>query len=286
MGTWGASIFANDLAADLRGDWREMLEDGTTPEAATDHLLREYASALADPDDGPVFWLALAAVQQSTGRLLDRVRDEALSIIDRGGDVATFAISSPAFGRQRARALSVLSAKLRGPQKAPTPIKRPRPHPSPAEVGDVVRIRGAKGDRDGLFLVVRIAAGWPRGSLAPELVGLRWPGGRVPVSEALTKLPIVNVPLDSGEPRWAVWMVQGPMRGPNAFPSFAEIVARGVQRGDVAPLVQLLDQGRPTGAVRYSLTSWRAMSLIVSGEFGKLLDDTPKVSWLNRLGLH
>lgn len=287
MGTWGPGIFSNDLASDIRGDWRELMEDGVTPEEATDRLLGEYASAVADPDDGPVFWFALAAIQQSSGRLIGRVRDEALAIIDKGGDGASYAESDGSFRGQRERALSDLAAKLRGPQRPPTPMKRPRPHPSPAAVGDVILIHGDKGDRDALFLVVRLTAGYPRGSIAPELVGLRWEGGQVPPAKDLEKVALLREwQTDSGV---AVWMVQGPTRGPNAFAAVAKVVASGVRRSDVTEIVRQLAQPHRGGrsAIRYALTSWRGMSAIVSGYHRRMLDvPQPKRSLLDRLRLH
>ena len=35
MGTWGVAIFSDDLAADIRGDFRELIGDGLTPSEAT-----------------------------------------------------------------------------------------------------------------------------------------------------------------------------------------------------------------------------------------------------------
>ncbi len=136
MGTWGTSIFASDLASDIRGDWREAIEDGLDAAAATERLVGNYEAALADPEEHPVFWIALAAAQAATGRLQESVRDEALAVITAGGDVAAFAETDARLGRQRALVLEKLAAQLRKPQRAPTTIKRPRPRPSPVEVGD------------------------------------------------------------------------------------------------------------------------------------------------------
>ena len=73
MGTWGASIFANDLAADVRAEWREAILDGNEAEDATARVEVAFADATVDPDESMVFWLALAAAQFETGRLLARL---------------------------------------------------------------------------------------------------------------------------------------------------------------------------------------------------------------------
>src|SRR6185503_16896422 len=177
MGTWGTSIFSNDFASDIRGDWKEALEEGLDAEAATARLLKGYRGALADPDEGPQFWIALAAAQYATGRLQDRVRDEALAAIEAGGDVASFAAEDAKLAASRQRALAKLAGQLRGPQKPPSAVRRPKPRPSPVAIGDVILVRGADESPDrGLFVVVGMADGWPPGTKAPEVIPLAWRG--------------------------------------------------------------------------------------------------------------
>ncbi len=53
------------------------------------------------------------------------------------------------------------------------------------------------------------------------------------------------------------FMVQGPARGPNAFPNFAEVVASGVSRPDSPPT--------RSRDVTYSMTEWRGLATIVGG---------------------
>jgi hypothetical protein len=86
MGTWGTGVFDNDLASDVRGEYRELLEDGTADAAATQEVLRSFAHAADDPDNGACFWTGLAATQMQLGRLDPTVRDRAVAVIDAGGD--------------------------------------------------------------------------------------------------------------------------------------------------------------------------------------------------------
>ena len=261
MGAWGTSIFANDLASDIKGDWREAIEDGLDPAAATERLIRSYEAVLADPDERPIFWISLAAAQAATGRLQDSVRDQALTVIQAGGDVERFAAEDARLGRQRALALERLAAQLRGPQRAPAVIKRPKPHPSPVAIGDAVLVHGM-GDnpRDGLFVVISLTSGWPRGSVAPELLPLAWPGGEVPTVTDIGRLPFL---LLTNELRRQdvihCFMIQGPTRGPNAFPNFAEVVGSGISRPDAPPA--------KSRGVAYNLTSWRGLAMIVGGSW-------------------
>ena len=42
MGTWGVGLFSDDLAADLRGDFRDLISEGLSSSAAVDKLLAEW----------------------------------------------------------------------------------------------------------------------------------------------------------------------------------------------------------------------------------------------------
>ena len=74
MGTFGTTIFSDDFACDIRDELKEFIGDGITPEQATSQLRNEYSDSLKDDDEASVFWLALAATQWKTGRLLDNVK--------------------------------------------------------------------------------------------------------------------------------------------------------------------------------------------------------------------
>lgn len=119
MGAWGVAIFSDDLAADLRTDFREMIGNGLTPAEATDLLLVEYASSLEDPDEKPVFWIALASAQWKLGRLEDRALKMALQFIDNGADLARWDV--PKDRAKREAVLAKTRAELLSP---PPPAKR------------------------------------------------------------------------------------------------------------------------------------------------------------------
>src|SRR4051812_17581053 len=87
MGAWGTAIFADDVACDVRDTYRQLLTEGLTGPEATNRLLRGRKEDLADEDDGPVFWLALAAAQWQCGRLEARVKTRALKTIANGSSL-------------------------------------------------------------------------------------------------------------------------------------------------------------------------------------------------------
>lgn len=268
MGTWGTGIFAGDLAADVRGDWREALEDGLDPAGSTAKLVAKYAPEGTEEDEeGPTFWIALAAAQSLTGRLMPEIRDRALSVIESGGDVALFALESPALGRKREVALAALAEKLRGPQRPATRIKRPSPVLSPLDIGDLIVVRGSgTRHRTVYFVVTGTAESWPPGSTAPEMVGLLWRGPLPPTVVEATKAPFLRDRDETARPRSkvCVWTVVGPSRGPNAFHNFVEVVASGVHRGDIPK------EGSRQRKVFY--LGWRLLASEVDGSWFERTD--------------
>jgi hypothetical protein len=96
VGTWGVAVFADDLAADVRGDWRDAILEGLGPQEATARIMDSFADALTDDDDLRILWIALAASQSKTGRPLPEVRDRALAIIDAGADIERWLVAKTA----------------------------------------------------------------------------------------------------------------------------------------------------------------------------------------------
>ena len=133
MGTWGTGLYSDDFAADLRGDFRDLLGEGLAGSAAVDQLMSDYADSLADPDEEPVFWLALADISWKLGRMDERVRENALRIIDEGRDLARW--ESP---RDRTKREAVL-AKLRAQLLPSRPRKGYRRQSSPRTSGWLAR---------------------------------------------------------------------------------------------------------------------------------------------------
>lgn len=256
MGTWGTGIFADDLAADVRGDWRDALLGGLSPEVATTMLIERFADAAADVDESPRFWMALAAAQSETGRLQPLVRDRALEVIEAGADIAQFEPSDQ--GRRR-HAIARLAEKLRGPQRAPVTLARPKPQASPVVVGDVVRIRGER--ESALFLVVDLAKGWPPGSQLPVLAGLQLSADDLNSQDVFHTAPLIRDRSPSTlfpDPVVAYYAVSGPSRGPRSFSNFGETVAHGVVRNDVPPV--------PKSATKHAqlgYSSWQALSRMI-----------------------
>lgn len=142
MGYWSTAIFGNDLASDVRGTYRELLEDRVPDDQALLKVQQDFAYAASDPDNRAAFWTALAATQLQLGRLDGRVRDQAIAIIDSGGDLHMWEGSD--VGRRKA-ALTKLRGQLLGQQKRPVRVRPPKREPSPVQAGDMFMLGLADG---------------------------------------------------------------------------------------------------------------------------------------------
>lgn len=185
MGAWGVAIFSDDLAADLRGDFRDLIGDGLTSSEATDRLMAEYASSLDDPDEMPVFWIALAAAQWKLGRLEERTKLAALQVIDDGSDLKRW--DDPKDRAKRIVVLAKTRAELLSPQSPAKRIPRTVKEANDWQVGETIGFRLLSGKWT-LFRVIghhtdkggRFAIG--------EMID--WVGDQLPAPEMIDELPI------------------------------------------------------------------------------------------------
>src|SRR5207245_40348 len=81
MGVFGAGIFADDDALDVRSDYKYFLADAQSDERATEAIAGQYGASFEDPAQTTGFWLGLALTQWKFGRLDGRVKAVALRII-------------------------------------------------------------------------------------------------------------------------------------------------------------------------------------------------------------
>lgn len=177
MGTWGTGVFSNDLASDLRADYREAITDGKEHSDAMDLLSKSYRESLADPEEAPVFWIALAAVAWDLGRLDDNLRTKAITVIKDGGDLERW--EDPRDRRARQAVLGKLAEKLSRPQKPPTKLKRKPRFVTDWKLDEVIgfqqrtgrwillHVVGINNTEFGDFPVVNLLD-WSRKSLPPD----------------------------------------------------------------------------------------------------------------------
>jgi hypothetical protein len=221
MGAWGVAIFSDDLAADIRIEFRELISDGLAASEATARLQVEYASSLDDPDEMPVFWLALALTQWKLGRLEESVRRHAVRIIDDGIDLARWGDA-----KSRARRAVVLAKARAELMSAPPPAKRvPRTvrEANAWEVGETIgfqllsgrwtllRVIGHHADRGGRFAICELL----------DWVGEELPSGELALHDLIARLRAVRSKSSGGVSQFL-------FQEPKAAKEKARIVRLGV----------------------------------------------------------
>src|SRR5215213_2233915 len=136
MGTWGIALFSDDLAADLRGEFRDLIGEGFTTETAVNRLKTEYKSSLSDPDEESVFWLALADTAWRLGRLDDNLLQNALRVIDSGLDLVRW--EDAADRKKREQVLAKLRTKLQSAPPSPKPVAKTIKSANEWQIGEVI----------------------------------------------------------------------------------------------------------------------------------------------------
>lgn len=193
MGTWGPAIFADDVASDVRDDFRFFLADAQSLERATDEMAGSYGVGFDDLSTDTAFWLGLALTQWRMGLLDPRVKAAALNIIDTGLDLAKWE-GSPERSK-RAHALAKARTRLRSPLPPPSRIPKPLPvQLADWKIGEVVGFRTSHG-RLVLLHVVRFSRCSKFKVKAPAVSFLNWFHERMPSQEEVASLTNLRHPL-------------------------------------------------------------------------------------------
>lgn len=105
-------IFASDLAAEVRREFDGRADHGVPIPDVTRDVLAHFRDLLADPQEGPVIFLALAALQLRAGHVMPFVREAALDLLRTGEAKRAYANTDPTVSKQRKQLLAGLEAAL------------------------------------------------------------------------------------------------------------------------------------------------------------------------------
>lgn len=136
MGTWGAKLYQDDVALDVKDSFDD-LRKGKTVQEITNELIEEYACVMDDIYCAPTFWFALADTQWNLGRLLPEVKEQALAWLEKGGDLSVWQEENPKLAGTRERVLEELRKKLNSPQPPEKKISQYRLYKCEWKIGDV-----------------------------------------------------------------------------------------------------------------------------------------------------
>ena len=144
MGSWGYGVRQDDFASDVIGEFEDVLTAGKSVAEATAAVMSRFSSALEDPQDGPLFWLALAGVQWTYGALDPTVFARVRGDLAAGRSLLAWEEDPRGLTRRRA-ALEKFIAKLEVPKarasRAKTIVRAPK-----FEVGQCLSIHRFNGE--------------------------------------------------------------------------------------------------------------------------------------------
>lgn len=159
MGAWGVSIFSDDLACDIRDDYKELLGEGFSGEESTKKILKQYNPNKKDPEEYTVLWLSLAATQWQLGRLEEDVKKKAIDIIDSDMNLKVWESDeevSKGDCNKRKKVLLKLKEQLLSPQPAKKKVKKVVKYFTDFKIGDVFSYQ-YKLDQYIIFRVIDVA---------------------------------------------------------------------------------------------------------------------------------
>ena len=136
MGAWGANLYQDDVALDIKDEYKDNLRRGKTNEEAMQEIIDKYQELLEDEEDRGVFWLALADTQWNLGRLDEQVKKQALEIIELGTDLKRWEINEKLYNKRK-EILEKLKEKLLSPQPEEKRMPKYRTYKCEWENGDV-----------------------------------------------------------------------------------------------------------------------------------------------------
>lgn len=138
MGIWGAAIYSDDLAADIRNEYVTLLSFGMESAQSEQAILTYYDSVIGTEEEG-VLWFSLALTEWNYGRLSEFVKKNALAYIESGKDQVRWENDiTIGYAKQRRKNIEDLRNKLLSVQPAEKKIRRAVDHHSPWDVGDIL----------------------------------------------------------------------------------------------------------------------------------------------------
>lgn len=205
MGAWGAGLYQDDVTCDIKEDYLDRLRIGYSNEEATDEVIEYNLDYIEDEDDGPLFWFALADTQWKYGRLLPKVKKEALKHLKSGKDLERWQENKRLYGKRK-QVLKNLEEELNSPQPPEKKVTKLVIKKANWQVGDVLlyQIHDVEFEKHKWYkkyILFRVIAKTETniGSLPREysheqnVVALyNWIGDEVPELKILPNLDLIN----------------------------------------------------------------------------------------------
>jgi hypothetical protein len=129
MGTWGASLYEDDEAADLKVAVSVVCKVPSDGDKLLEYLQEMFGNCDPTSEEGILFWLIVADQFEKRGIHCKNVFSTALEIIASGSDLqnAQECGADEKFIRKRKRVLDDLAARLLSPRPARSRIRTSKP---------------------------------------------------------------------------------------------------------------------------------------------------------------
>ena len=198
MGAWGTSLYANDSASDIRGDYVDKLKRGKTNEEATKELIDANRDIMGDTEEEPLFWFALADTQWNYGRLLPEIKEKALFYLSQDEELERWKESGEKQLNAWKKTLETLKEKLESPQPPAKKVSKYRLYQCKWKLGDIFAYRftssySKEKGFEGKYVVFRKVSEdvwWP-GHIIPVVQVYKWIGDDVPSIDKLSNFDLL-----------------------------------------------------------------------------------------------
>ena len=199
MGAWGTSLYANDSASDIRGDYVDKLKRGKTNEEATKELIDANRDIMGDTEEEPLFWFALADTQWNYGRLLPEIKEKALFYLSQDEELERWKESGEKQLNAWKKTLETLKEKLESPQPPAKKVSKYRLYQCKWKLGDIFAYRftssySKEKGFEGKYVVFRKVSEdvwWP-GHIIPVVQVYKWIGDDVPSIDKLSNFDLLS----------------------------------------------------------------------------------------------
>jgi hypothetical protein len=112
MGAWGTGIREEDFVLDIQGFIRDCLKDGQNVDEASRLVQQKFGNVTADPEDGPLFWIALADMQWTYGTVDPAVLSRVTDIVKGDAGMQRWGAPEDPLYRKRQAVLQKFLAKI------------------------------------------------------------------------------------------------------------------------------------------------------------------------------
>ena len=170
MGAWGTGLYQDDVALDVRDEYKDKLHRGKTDKEVTEEMIDESQYMVDGEDDTAIFWFALADTQWNMGRLEERVKEQALKYIESGIDLKRWEEEGNLKNlEKRKKVLEELKKKLLLPQPEKKKVGQYRIHKCEWKLGDTFayKLESEYAKEKGLYgrylIIIKVDEGtwWP-----------------------------------------------------------------------------------------------------------------------------